>query len=174
MNKQHILSEIKRATQANGGQPPGTHAFFRETGIKEYVWQKFWPRWGDALREAGFEPNQMQTAYSDDVLFEKFIGLARELGRFPVKTEVNIRARSQDGFPGYRSFTRRGSKQQFAAKLLDYCKARNGYEDIIELCAPIAKHQSQEPESDEAAIENATTTQQGYVYLGLMKLLRPA
>jgi hypothetical protein len=69
MDKQHILSEIKRTAAANGGVPLGRERFFRETGIKYHEWiGKIWARWGDALREAGFEPNKLQTAYNDDIL----------------------------------------------------------------------------------------------------------
>jgi hypothetical protein len=57
---------------------------------------KIWARWGDARREAGFKPNQLQSAYSEYVLIEKFISLARELGHFPVATEVKMKARSDD------------------------------------------------------------------------------
>jgi hypothetical protein len=139
MNKQHILSEIKRTATANGGVPLGVSRFSQETGIKASDWRgKIWARWGDAIREAGFKPNQLQTAYGEDVLIEKFIGLARELGRFPVATEVRMKARSDDSFPWHNTFTRFGSKQQFAAKILDYCNSRTGYDDVIAFCAPIA------------------------------------
>src|ERR1700737_3653787 len=100
MDKQHILNEIERTAAANGGVPPGRERFFRETGIKSHDWLgKHWARWRDAIREAGFEPNEWQKAYSEDVLFEKFIGLARDLGRFPVDAEVRMKARSDDSFP---------------------------------------------------------------------------
>lgn len=139
MNKQHILNEIRRTAAANGGVPLGVSRFSQETGIRDSDWcGKIWARWGDAIREAGFKPNQLQTAYSEDVLIEKFIGLARDLGRFPVSTEVKMKARSDDSFPSHNTFARFGSKQQFAAKLLDYCKIRAGYEDVMALCAPIA------------------------------------
>jgi hypothetical protein len=139
MNKQRILNEIKRTAAANGGVPLGRARFFQETGIKESDWiGKIWPRWGDAVREAGFQPHQLQTAYSEAVLIEKFISLTRELGRFPVATEIKIKARSDDSFPWHNTFARFGSKRQFAAKILDYCKGRSGYDDIITLCAPIA------------------------------------
>lgn len=85
MNKLYILDEIKRTAAVNGGVPLGVSGFSRETGIRRSDWLgKFWARWGDALREAGFEPNLWQTAYGEDVLVEKFISIARDLGRFPV------------------------------------------------------------------------------------------
>jgi hypothetical protein len=139
MNKQHILGEIRRTAAANGGVPLGKSRFSQQTGIKVSDWSgKIWARWGDALREAGFEPNQLQTAYSEAMLIEKFIGLARELGHFPVHTEVKMKARSDDSFPWHNTFARFGSKQQFAITLLNYCKNRSGYDDIIALCRPIA------------------------------------
>lgn len=142
MNKEHILSEIKRTAEANGGVPLGRGTFLAETGIKESDWiGRLWVRWGDALREAGFEPNKLQEAYSDDILMEKFIALTRELGHFPVSAEIRLKARSEDSFPARNTFARFGSKQQFAAKLLNYCKAHSGYEDMMALCAPIAERQ---------------------------------
>ena len=103
----------------------------------------------------------MQTAYSQDVLFEKFIGLARELGRFPVGTEVRMKARSDDSFPWHNTFARFGSKQQFAAKILDYCKGRSGYDDIRALCTPIAATARDENANDETDPEVVI----GFVYL---------
>ena len=163
MNKRHILDEIKRTAAANGGVPLGMQKFFRETGIKRHDWLgKIWARWGDALREAGFEPNQMQAAYSDDMLIEKFIGLIRDFRRFPVDAEVDMKARSENGFPVPDTFRRAfGSKQQFAAKLLDYCKARSGYDDVIALCPAIATVAQADADKDEIEPEEVT----GFVYL---------
>jgi Meiotically up-regulated gene 113 len=163
MNKRHILDEIKRTAAANGGVPLGMQKFLQETGIKRHDWLgKIWARWGDALREAGFEPNQMQAAYSDDVLIEKFIGLLRDLRHFPVDAEVDMKARSEDGFPVSDTFRRAfGSKKQFTAKLLDYCKARSGYDDVIALCPAIATVAQGDADRDEIAPEEVT----GFVYL---------
>jgi hypothetical protein len=170
MNKQYILSEIKRTAAANGGVPLGRERFFRETGIKDSEWHgKLWVRWSDAVREAGFEPNKLQTAYDDDIIIEKFIGLARELGHFPVYAEIRMKARNTDGFPAHNTFARLGSKQQIAAKILDYCKARSGYEDIIALCEPIAADPAEEADGADTDDEN---TKEGYVYIILMKVGR--
>lgn len=178
MNKQHILNEIRRTAEANGGVPLGVARFFLETGIKESDWRgKIWVRWGDAVSEAGFQPNLMQTGYDEEMLIEKFIELARELGHFPVVAELKMKARNDDSFPWNNVFTRRfGSKQQLATKILDYCKSRADYEDVMALCAPIAArhvlgHQSNSS-VDVSEIDPTVSTKEGYVYMGLLRLGR--
>ena len=161
-DKEYILSEIKCTAAANGGKPPGRSRFSQETGIKESDWiGKFWARWGDAVREAGFEPNQLQTAYGDDILIEKFICLAQELGHFPVTAELKMKARSDNKFPWHNTFARFGSKQQFARRILDYCTARNSCDDIIALCMPVAARDDGETTLDETEPQQVI----GFVYL---------
>lgn len=175
MNKEHILSEIKRTAQENGGVPLGRERFSQETGIRETeLYGKYWVKWSDAIREAGFEPNQLQAAYSEEFLISKFIGLMRELGRFPVSAELRMTARSDDSFPSHTVWaTRFGSRRQLAARILDYCKGRAGHDDVIALCAPRVEHQkSEEPEIDASPVNSAATTKEGYVYLALLKLGR--
>jgi hypothetical protein len=140
MNKEHILSEIKRTAAANAGEPLGRERFFRETGIKVTDWMgKFWARWGDALQEAGFVPNELQAAYDRDTLIEHYIALSRSLGHLPVEAELRLAARRDPAFPSHSTFPNRlgGSKNQIVTTLLDYCSRRgDGYDDIIALCTP--------------------------------------
>jgi hypothetical protein len=171
------LNEIKRTAEANGGVPLGVARFLHETGIKVTDWEgKLWARWGDALREAGFEPNQFNAAYDDAILMEKFVSLVRELGKFPVRQELKLKARTDKGFPSANTFARLGSKQQFVCKLVDYCKGRAGYEDVLALCAPITTRlaECQPVEDFNAGSETnpAADTKDGYVYMGLLKLGR--
>lgn len=161
MNKQHILQEIKRTAKENSGVPLGWRRFFRETGIKESDWKgKYWARWNDAVSEAGLEPNKKTRAYEGSLLIEKYISLMRELGRFPVVAEIRMKVRADDSFPNDRTFERFGSKQEFAAKILEYCQTRSGYEDVAALCATIAdrpKANAEDVDDDHTVI--------GYVYL---------
>jgi Meiotically Up-regulated Gene 113 (MUG113) protein len=141
--------------------PLGRLRFFHETGIKESDWKgKFWARWNDAVTEAGLEPNQKTSSYDEVLLIEKFISLMRELGRFPVVAEIRMKVRSDATFPNDKTFGRFGSKPQFAAKILDYCRTRSGYEDVSGLCATIADH----PKTNGAEVDDAETVF-GYVYL---------
>ena len=82
IDRQHILDAIKRLAIANKGKAPGRSLFERETAIKMSDWYPhLWLRWGDALVEAGYIANQLQTAISDEVLLKKYIDLTRELTR---------------------------------------------------------------------------------------------
>jgi len=176
-DKRHILNEIKRTAETNGGMPLGAVRFSQETGIKDSDWRgKLWVRWGDAVREAGFQPNQMQTAFDEEVLIEKFIGLARDLGHLPVATEIRFKARTDDSFPSHNTFGRFGSKQQFVARILDYSKNRAGYEDVAALCTSSAtrpaEHQTSSDSAAGFATDSAASTKEGYVYMGLLKLGR--
>ena len=169
--KRRILTEIQRTADANAGVPLGVARFTQETGIKDSDWRgKIWPRWGDALQEAGFQPNKLQIAYNDELLIEKIIGLARELGHFPVATEIKMKARSDDNFPWHNTFGRFGSKQQFAARIIDYCKDHVGYEDVAALCEPVAEKHKLRKSDDASPTTSVESTKEGYVYLGLLKL----
>src|SRR2546427_4383381 len=105
MTRQHILDEIRRAAKANGGVPLGFKRFEQETGIRHNDWfGKHWGRWGDALREAGFAPNTLQDAFSDDFLIERLIAFIRELGRFPANGDLRLKKRSDSAFPNDKVF----------------------------------------------------------------------
>ena len=163
VEKQHILSEIKRTAEANGGVALGMGRFHQETGIRVSDWKgKFWVRWGDALREAGVNPNRFGTEPHDHTfLIEKFITLARELGHLPSRWELQMKHHQQPGFPHPATFSRSlGSKGQIAAKVRDYCAGSEGYDDLLALMADIA---------DTAPVESPNRTipeeDLGFVYL---------
>lgn len=139
ITKEHILHEIRRTATANGGAALGRQRFYAETGIKENDWLgRYWARWNDAVKEAGFEPNALQGAYDERLLLESLITLARELGRFPARTEIQLRGRDDPTFPTAKTFQRLGRKAQLASRLASYCEARPGFEDVIAFCGAVA------------------------------------
>lgn len=139
MKKDHILAEINRTALANGGIPLGKERFYAETGIKESDWHgKYWVRWGDAHKEAGFQPNKLNSAYEDGHLLGKLAIFIRELGHFPVAGELRIKARQDNTFPSHNTFARFGGKQNLIARLVKYCQGVGDLDDIVKIAESVA------------------------------------
>jgi len=132
--KQEILDEIRRTASENGGKALGVARFEGETGIKPYDWEKYWARFGDAVEEAGFVANRLQSAHSTAFLLEKLVGLSRKLDKFPTFREITVEGNHDREFPSKKAFQRLGSKGQLAKKVLEYCAGRNEYEDVTAHC----------------------------------------
>lgn len=162
MDKNHILQEIRRTAKENGGAPLGRQRFFQETGIRETDWSgRYWSRWSDAVREAGFLPNSLQTAFDEDDLIEHYITLVRKLGRIPTNAELQIERRADPTFPSHNTFARFGTKSELISKIRGYSQAREGYDDIVSLCdsyGPLSRR-------SDASRPTATAENIGFVYL---------
>jgi Meiotically up-regulated gene 113 len=162
VTKAHILDEIERTAEANGGRALGRQRFYAETGIKETDWSgKYWVRWSDALREAGYAPNQFQLAYDEQFLLKELAAFVQELGHFPVIAELKLRARQDPEFPSHNTFARFGGKAKLAARLIKFCQKHEGYEDVAAICVPISL--DSEPETTSNATERLEAF--GSVYL---------
>ena len=103
----------------------------------------------------------MQTAYDKKFVVEKFISLIRELGRFPVFTEIRLKAKSDKSFPSHNTLAHHLGKQSDRAAFIRlYCEEKGGMEDVIQICLP---HIRSEPILPEDAERDFSLT--GYVYL---------
>jgi hypothetical protein len=161
MKKEHILQEIKRTAEANGGTPLGWRKFAQETGIRQADWEgKHWARWGEAVREAGYTPNQMTEGYEEGELFEKYIHLTRELKRLPTDKDLRLKAYNSSEFPDSSTFRKFGPKAELVRRVIEYSRARDGYEDIIVLCEGHTRHRDT-LSSDPAPADDEI----GFVYL---------
>lgn len=149
VNKTDIIEAIRRTAKENGGIPLGRGRFVRETGIKERDVYKFWSSFGEAHREAGFEPNTLRAAHSVELLIESVISLMREVGRFPTHANFIGRRYKDSKFPNPESFRRLGNKEEMIRKIHENAKQK-GYNDIIEMCAP-AIQSSRKTENDDGA-----------------------
>ncbi len=160
MEKSQILETIRRMAATNDGKAPGSQKFESETGATKADWYpKYWLRWGDAIREAGCAPNTFTKSYDDEFLIQKYVQLTRELGRFPIEGDLIVKRRVDKTFPNRESFRRLGTKSERAAKIIEYCSAREGFEDVIPLVnEPI---DARLPELDGTSDKPAA----GYVYL---------
>ncbi|SRR5579885_641748 len=159
MHKQQILAEIARIAQASGGKAPGREKFERETGIRMSEWYPhLWLRWGDALKEAGYAPNNLQGATSITTALQKYIDLIRELGHLPVEGELRLKEKQDPSFPSHGVFSRIGGKERLVPMIMEHCQSHVGFEDIADIC------KSWSPRNPERTIESRNPVV-GYVYM---------
>lgn len=162
MDKEYILREIRRTAKDNGDVPLGSIRFRNETGIRESDWRgRFWINWGDAIREAGFEPNIKQSSYNEDWLLLQLATFIRELGHYPVNAEIQLKRRKDSSFPSQTAFKRRGKKAHLATELIRWCEKNKGWDDVQAICAPLAIT----GEESEDTNDHDSDITFGYVYL---------
>jgi hypothetical protein len=161
MDREHVLREIRRTAAANGGTPVGLRRFEEETGIRYHDWYgQFWSKWSDAVREAGFQPNQMTEAYGLDVLFDCLVVLTRKLGRVPTVGDLVLATNNDPNFPSEKSFRRLGRKPERVSRVIEFCTGREDLSDVLALweSASLATQKT----ADQVPL---TSAQVGYVYL---------
>jgi hypothetical protein len=135
VDREHVLSEIRRTAEANGGRPLGSRRFFLETGIRSADWcGKFWARWSDALAEAGYSPNTMQTPYDEQFLLESYADLAHQLGRLPAANDLRLRHRQDPAFPDAKVFDRLGSKGELCGRVAAMLRLSGEQADVLQMC----------------------------------------
>jgi hypothetical protein len=160
MDKLDIIENIKAITKANGGKAPGVQLFQQKTGIKKSAWYpNFWLRWGDAIKEAGFTPNEKDLPYEESYLIEKYILLIKELGRFPIDGELKLKRKSDSHFPSPFAFQKLGKKQDRLAKIISFCQEHGSLDDVQSCCEQLLVEKSDldfEPKAESSV---------GYVYL---------
>jgi len=163
MNKQKIVAEIQRIALENDGQAPGRQAFERATAIKMTEWYPhIWLRWGDALADAGYAANLLQSKIGDEAVIDKYISLTRELGRLPVEGEIRRKAREDKSFPSHSVFNRFGGKDKLLQAVAARCRTTPELGDVIQLCA---EHEKKSASTHAAAGELERKIATGFVYL---------
>lgn len=160
--REEILREIKRLAGQNGGQPPGSRTFAAETGIKDHEWLGvYWARWGDALLEAGFQPNQWQERTDPDAILERLALAARQFGHYPTKHELKIFRRSHPDTATPNTVANHfGAKEAVIDRLREWVAARPEFSDVADTIGP-PEHRgpARRPRPIKAGIAD------GYVYL---------
>lgn len=152
--KEHIIHEIRRVTEKNG-HPPGQQVFENATGIRKPEWYGvYFARWGDALREAGYEPNKKKEKLSPELVLRKYAEAVRHFGRVPTLIEIRMYTRNRQDFPGHSTFTNHfGNTKGLVAALAKWVRENDEFADLIALLP--------EPKEDEASTPSA----ESHVYL---------
>jgi hypothetical protein len=163
VTKDQVLSEIRRTAQGNGGVALGQQAFFSETGIKISDWRgRYWAKWGDAVREAGFEPQEWRSKHDDDAVLGKVAAFVTDIGRFPTVAELQLKRRGDVGFPSKGVFNRLGPRRRLAQRVVEFCDRHPGYDGVRAVCLPIA---TETGDDDERIVGDEEQTADGFVYL---------
>lgn len=166
ISREEILNEIKRTAKLNDGKPLGRLRFFAETGIKDYDWGRYWARYGDLQREAGFEPNKLNGGYTEEFIFKKIADLIKVLGKFPTPGELRLARNNDFDFPDSTVFRRRfGTKIELAKKIMEYSFSKEEYKDVWNICADIVNAQpSRELKSSDNVIGEVYLFKSGRFY----------
>lgn len=162
MNKAEIIDVIAKLARANDGVALGVRSFEKETGITPYQWGKYWARFTDAQREAGLEPNRVQSAIPDETLLALLAAHTRKLGRFPTYREQRLECTNNVAYPQPKTFLRLGSKDERVWKTFYFCDQHDAYQDVADLLhddLPKRKFQNKN--------QKLTANKLGFVYLML-------
>jgi len=164
VSREHILAEIRRTAEVNGGRPLGRDRFRSETGLSAGDWERYWARWSDALAEAGFVPNTLQSKLADEEVLRKFAAEVRRFGRVPTFRELEIRRREDAALPNVKVF-QRWPKHELVARALSYCQQHPDLADISEILKPVADavHATESNASESAG--GPDDAEFGFVYL---------
>ena len=157
--RQGILTEIQRLAASAGGQPPGQVVFESETGISQGKWRGvFWARWSDALKEAGFEPNEWNSKKDTKAILESFAELTLKLGHIPTKSEIDLMRRQDNSVPSSKHIIGHfGSKNGLAKALMDIAASDDRFSALSEIV--VAEHK------DGPEFGRTASSIDGWVYL---------
>lgn len=163
MDKDFIISEIKRTALENNGKPLGVEKFYKLTDIKSSVWHgKYWRTWGEALKESGFSENKLNEAHDKDFLLRSLALLVREIKRFPASVDLRMQRKADKQFPSHNTFDNIGSKSDKVVALKEYVNSNPEFLDIVEYLPDV--------EIVDNSLPSGLSTKEGFVYLGMLKI----
>ncbi len=164
VSKEHILAEISRTAEANGGLALGQKRFAEQTGIRPNDWWGIhWARWSDAVTEAGFALSNLNAAFEEEHILAEYAHFVREIGRLPVEAEIRLRRKSDPTFPSHNTFRRLGPRRELMAKVAEYCRGRADLDDVASLC--LAEVAALNEKQETPASRDGDAVEFGFVYL---------
>lgn len=161
MKRSEIIDAIRKTAATNDGKPLGRNRFEQVTGITEYDIGRYWARWGDAVREAGLEPNTLNKRFDDAELIETYVELVASLGHVPTNAELRLQRERDPAFPNAKVFQRLGSKAALIDRAAAYCAERGTHPDALGILSLVKGEAPSPPDIGEATGPSAY----GFVYL---------
>lgn len=134
MPKDEVLREIRRTAAENGGVPLGRRAFFAHTGIRESDWiGRWWTTWSAAVREAGFQPQNLNPRLDDEIVLHAAARIVQKYGRFPTAAEIRLACNADPALPSHNTFRRFGGLAGLRARLAKFAAERNLHDVVAAL-----------------------------------------
>lgn len=157
VSKEHILSEIRRLAAENGGSPVGMARFVAETGVTMGAWRgRYWARWGDAIAEAGFKPNNFQgQVHADEDLARLLADVTRDLGRFPSNSDLRFRRTTVGDIPSDKVFDRLGNAVEKRSATLRFARQRPEYADVASLLSSVVSRPAKQADTPDLVVVGA-------------------
>lgn len=165
MDKEYILSELKRTAAENGGTSLGIDRFRDATGIRKEDWYGiYWSKWSDAQLEAGLSPNQFgEDPFDEEWMLCQLAILTRTLGHIPTKPECKMRKREVPEFPNIVTIRRRlGNKPELIARLKAFCTPHDDWQDVVDICIAA---KAELPKEEQPNREPTQILKAGHVYM---------
>lgn len=159
LTKEEIIKELKKCTKELG-KTPSEKVFYENTEVERYNRMRYWPNYGELVREAGLSPNKFdKTKYTHEQLCKNFIKVIREQGKWPTRGILDVKHHRDPSFPDSSTFYNKlGLTSSLAQTILEYVKDRRGFGDVADLCNSVLKNHD-----EESAEEDIVS---GFVYLG--------
>ena len=155
--KSSIIDKI-RAFVERTGEVPGFGTFAKESGIKESDWKGvFWARWGDAIKEAGFEPNTATKKLSRGQLLEGYCLATRHYQKAPTGSELRMFSKSIERFPSTNTMLKSfGSITNVRLKAREWASENSRYSDVVNFLPKSSENKD---------VLDGSSTSEGWVYL---------
>lgn len=162
-SRELILDEIRRTAEANGGQALGRDRFTKATGISQWDVGRYWANFGDAVREAGYEPGNFNRAHDPEQLLMAYADVVRRLGHVPTRGELRLeRIRDPAAVPNESTFQRFGQKPDLLRAVVQHLADKPEYADVREVCLAALEGAGAQPVSD---TDEGAAPAFGFVYL---------
>jgi len=133
LSKESIISAYKNLVNERG-TIVGGQIFARESGISPYYWNGgYWRSWSDFQTTAGYTPNRPTAKIPDEVVLERFAGLALEQGSIPNSADLKLRRQTDPTFPNSQCFDRWGGREALLRKVAEHCEGREQFASVLGL-----------------------------------------
>lgn len=157
--REQILEQIRKLADRDG-VAPGRRKFEHETGITSGSWYGvLWPRWSDAIKEAGLTPNVKNASAKPEALLIAYCEAIRHFRTVPTFAELRIFLRTRGELPSHNTYLKHfGTKEKLVSAIRGFASSNTEFEDVLRYL-PTRCVEKPAPENTRAKAKD------GYVYL---------